>query len=199
MVKKKANKLEILPLYLWQLKIFIPILLITVLLLTLLIYNNFTINQVQKLAELENMEVGLKETLTKNYAQVKNVPAYKAKLLELRDLESQINSRFPSSDEISALLIQINQVAEDSDVTITNFIPKETKEVNLIGNVSGKNKIMSETFTIIANSRYLNFLDFVVRIARLSRVIDFQTITISRMDNDSISTNFDIKIYFSSK
>ena len=199
MAKKKVTKLDVLPLYLWQLKIFVPILVLVMLLLSALIYNNFTVSQAQKLAELRNLEHELKDNLIKNYGQVKNVPAYQAKFAELTSIESQINSRFPSSDEVSSLLIQINQVAEDSNISITSFTPKEMKEVNLSGSSFQQKKIMSETFIIVANAKYLNFADFIYRLAKLSRVIDVQNLHLSRIDDNTINVTFDIKIYFSSK
>lgn len=199
MAKKKVTKIEFLPLYLWQLKLFIPALVIIMLILSVLIYNNFTVSQVQKLTELENLEHELKDNLTKNYGQVKNVPLYQAKFVELKSLESEVNSKFPASDEISSLLVQINQVAEDSNVRITSFTPRDMKEVNLTGSDSQKKKIMSETFVIVANAKYLNFIDFIYRIARLSRVVDVQNIHLSRADDSIINVTFDIKIYFSSK
>lgn len=199
MLAKKINRIEFLPLYLWRIRLLIPGLIVLMFLLSLLIYNNFTINQVNRLLELEHIEQELKDNLVKNYAQVKNVPAYQARFNELRGLESVINAKFPSSNEISSLLIQINQVAEDSNVSIANFTPKDTKEINLTANNSGKDKIMSQEFSIVANARYLNFVDFIFRIARLPRVIAIQNIRLSRMDNNTVNVSFDIKIYFSSK
>lgn len=197
MASKKISKFIILPIYLWQLRIFIPVILVLMLLLSALIYNNFTIDQVKRLDVLQSSEVELKANLIRNFGQVKNVPLYQAKMPELIQLESDVGSRFPSSDEISSLLIQINQIAEDSNVNIINFTPKETKEINLNGAVANK-KIMAETFIISANAKYLNFVDFIFRVARLSRVVDVVNIRISRVDNNNVSANFEIKIFFSS-
>jgi len=198
MASKNLGKINIAPLYLWRMQIFIPLIIVFMLLLSMLIYNNFTIEQATHLDLLKQNEMELKANLARNYSQVKNVPVYKAKMPELARLESDINSRFPTSEEISSLLIQINQVAEDSNVSIVSFTPKETKEVNLNGNNVDK-KIMAETFSIVANSRYLNFVDFMFRVAKLSRIVDVQNIHISRVDNNSISANLEIKIFFSSK
>ena len=80
------------------------------LLFSYLIYNNYTVEQTDKLNQLIQEELTLKEDLKDKYILVKNIPLYQNKIKELVQLEKVVDLQFPSSDATPDLLIQINQM-----------------------------------------------------------------------------------------
>ena len=58
-----VNKLKVKPFYLWGLAIILPIIIVIILLLSYFIYNNYTIEQADKLNQLIQEETTLKEDL----------------------------------------------------------------------------------------------------------------------------------------
>ena len=162
-----------------------------------LIYANFTIKQSQTLAKLAEEEVFLKNELVVNYQLLKSVPLYEAKIPELERLESSVEQQFPSSDELPNLLIQINQLAEDSDVSILSFTPmNQGNPANATVNTDKDVKISTESFSLNLTANYPDFVKLIYAIAKLPRVIEVDDVKISRLDDKKVSVTLRITIFY---
>lgn len=189
----KPIKLNIKPIYMWRMLYIVPTLLIIIAVVTYLIYANFTVEQADQLEQLQQNETQLKDELTNKYKMVKSVDLYKDKLTELNKLESSLNAQFPSSDDLPDLLIQINQLAEDANVTIISLLPTSGDD-----NKSVDVKITSKNFHISANGTYSDFCQLILAMAKFQKVFKISNVNISQAGNNKINISFDITIYYSS-
>ena len=93
------------------------------LVLSFLIYKNFTYENKDKLSQLQQDEQTLKDDLVRKVSLLNSIDLYKEKESALNDLSAKVGLQFPTSEELPNVLIQINQVSEDSDFKIKNFTP----------------------------------------------------------------------------
>lgn len=156
-----AIKLKIKPFYLWKLAVILPIIILITLMLSYAIYNNYTVEQTDNLNQLIKDELTLKDDLKDKYILVKNIQLYQAKIKELAQLEQMVNLQFPSSDAIPDLLIQINQLAENSNVTISSFVPKAQENSGPKGVLLTSVKMKSKSFNLTATANYIDFTNFI--------------------------------------
>ena len=155
----KAKKPKFPPIYQWSFKLVAMLIVFLVLILAYLAYNNFTIKQSEQLQLLKNEEETLKADFLNKSKQIKSVPLYEQKIPALLMLESSVNQQFPATDELPNLIIQINQLAEDVNVSISSFTPIN-QEDSLKPTASGvKNvKITYKSFNINLSANYLDFV-----------------------------------------
>ena len=198
MANKNIRQLKITPIYLWRPVILLPLLVFILILVTYLIYNNYTVDQANRLRNLALEEDKLKSELSLKYGQVKSVPLFINKMKDLGQLESQVSQRFPNTEELSLVLIQINQVAEDTNVNITNFSPKNLNKVELVGGNKTGN-IMTETYNLNLNANYIDFVNFIFQLSKLARLTEVTNVNMARVDDNKINVNLDIKIFYSRK
>ncbi len=187
-----AKKLNIKPIYQWNMVYILAMLLLVIIVAIYLIYDNFTVDQVDNLQQLQQTEVDLKNDLTTKYGLVKSVDLYKTKLNELNQLESNLDQEFPSSDDLPNLLIQINQLAEDSNIAIISLLPSsgdDNKKLN--------EKITSKNFHLSATGAYPDFCRLILTMAQFQKVFRLSNLTINQAGNDKINISFDITIYYS--
>jgi Tfp pilus assembly protein PilO len=211
------NKLlKLKPLYQWPLAGLLPLILVLMLALTYLIYNNYTIDQTTRLAELAKVEQQLKDDLSYRYRQLKSIHEYQKKMVELSQLESLVNQQFPSSDDLPNLLIQINQIAEDANIAVNSLVPitvnsselkpksRETGESKAsAGFTAGKNPqdskpIQAKSFMLSATANYLDFTKYIYELAKLPRVIKIDNLHINRVDDNKVTISLTLTIYYSS-
>ncbi len=198
MANKNIRQIKITPIYLWRPVILLPLLVFILILVTYLIYNNYTVDQANRLRNLVLEEDKLKSELSLKYGQVKSVPLFINKMKDLRQLESQVSQRFPNSEELSLVLIQINQVAEDTNVNITSFSPKNLNKVELVGGNKTGN-IMTETYNLNLSANYIDFVNFIFQLSKLARLTEVTNVNMARVDDNKINVNLDIKIFYSRK
>ena len=194
-----VNKLKVKPFYLWGLAIILPIIIVIILLLSYFIYNNYTIEQADKLNQLIQEETTLKEDLKDKYILVKSIPLYKSKIPELNQLEQLVNLQFPSSDAIPDLLIQINQLAENSNVTISSFVPSaQENSIGVKGALLNSGKMKTKMFNLTAAASYVDFTKFIFLLAQFPRVLKIDDVRISRIDETKVGITLSITIFYSS-
>lgn len=194
-----VNKLKVKPFYLWGLAIILPIITVIILLLSYFIYNNYTIEQTDKLNQLIQEETTLKEDLKAKYILVKSIPLYKNKINELNQLEQLVNLQFPSSDAIPDLLIQINQLAENSNVTISSFVPSaQENSVGVKGVLLNSGKMNTKIFNLTAAASYIDFTKFIFLLAQFPRVLKIDDVRINRIDEAKVGITLSITIFYSS-
>ena len=174
-----AIKLKIKPFYLWRLAVIVPIIIFITLSLSYIIYNNYTVEQADKLNQLTKDELVLKGDLKDKYILVKNIPLYQAKIKELSQLEQRVNLQFPSSDAILDLLIQINQLAENSNVTISSFVPKTQENAEPKGMLLSSVKMKTKSFNLTATANYIDFTNFIFLLAQFPRVLKVDDVLIA--------------------
>lgn len=193
-----AIKLKVKPFYLWKLSAILPIIIVITLALSYLIYNNYTVEQTDKLNQLIKDELTLKEDLKDKYILVKNIPLYQAKIKELSQLEQMVNLQFPSSDAIPDLLIQINQLAENSNVTISSFVPKTQENVAPKGTLLSSVKMKTKSFNLTATANYIDFTNFIFLLAQFPRVLKVDDVHLNRISENKIGITLLITIFYSS-
>lgn len=192
-----AIKLKIKPFYLWRLAVIVPIIIFITLSLSYIIYNNYTVEQADKLNQLTKDELVLKGDLKDKYILVKNIPLYQAKIKELSQLEQRVNLQFPSSDAIPDLLIQINQLAENSNVTISSFVPKIQENVGPKGMLLSSVKMKTKSFNLTATANYIDFTNFIFLLAQFPRVLKVDDVHLNRIDENKIGITLLITIFYS--
>jgi Tfp pilus assembly protein PilO len=130
-------KLNIKPLYLWRLPFLFLGLFLAMLVLSYAIYKSYTYENRDKLIKLKKEELTLKTDLERKYNLYANLAQYKAKESNLLSLEQQIKQILPISDELPNIIIRINQVAQDSNIVINSFTPKNpAKEATNAGGLA---------------------------------------------------------------
>jgi len=194
-----VNKLKIKPFYLWNLAIILPLITIIIFSLSYFIYNNYTIEQSDKLDQLIQEEIILKKGLKDKYILLKSIPLYENKLNELNQLEKIVNLQFSSSDSIPDLLIQINQLAENSNVTISSFVPSAQENSIEVKGALSKNDVMkTKVFNLTATASYINFTQFIFLLAQFPRVLKIDDVRINRIDETKVGVTLSITIFYSS-
>lgn len=194
-----AIKLNIRPFYLWKLVVVLPIIVVIALLLSYIIYNNYTVEQADKLNQLVQDELALKDDLKDKYILVKSIPFYQSKIKELSELEQMVNFQFPSSDAIPDLLIQINQLAEDSNVTISSLVPNPQDNSNEPkGMLLNSVKMKTMSFNLTAAANYIDFTNFIFLLAQFPRVLKVDNVHLNRIDANKIGITLLITIFYSS-
>lgn len=192
-------ELKIKPIYLWNIYILLAFALILALGFSFLVYNNYTVEHYEKLNTIRLEEVDLKAKLVEKHALVKSVPLYVEKINELNQLESSVNKEFPDSDEIPNMLIQINQMAEDKDVAISNILPSVGEKYltdSDVNDASGGVKILTKTFNLTASSAPDDFIDFVYELAKYPRVIQVRDVKINRVDDNKVDISMILTIFY---
>lgn len=193
-----AIKLKIKPFYLWKLSVTVPIIIFITLSLSYIIYNNYTVEQTDKLNQLIKEELVLKDDLKEKYILVKNIPLYQVKIKDLTQLEQMVNLQFPSSDAIPDLLIQINQLAENSNVTISSFVPKIQENAEPKGILLSSVKMKTKSFNLTATANYIDFTNFIFSLAQFPRVLKIDDVHLNRIDDSKIGITLMITIFYSS-
>lgn len=193
----KAN-IKIKPVYQWSMPLLLVSSLILVVILSFLVYNNLTVDYYEKYSSLQNEENNLKQQIYEKHSSIKKVPIYLAKMAELDLLESTVNKQFPDDDEIPNMLIQINQMAEQSNVAILNMLPSVEEKLlsESTPNSTDQNKIWSKSFSVMANSSTEGFVKFLYAIAKYPRVLQVSDVKIQRVDDNSINVAMMITIFY---
>ncbi len=192
-----AIKLKLKPFYLWNVATILPIILLVTLLFSYLIYNNYTVEQTDKLNQLIQEELTLKEDLKDKYILVKSIPLYQNKIKELVQLEKVVDLQFPSSDATPDLLIQINQLAEDSNVTISSFVPSVQDSAGPKGMLLSSVKMKTKSFNLTATGNYNDFTNFIFLLAQFPRVLKVDDVHLNRIDENKIGITLLITIFYS--
>lgn len=183
-------KIHFVPIYLWRITTLLPILLVLLICTSYLIYYYFTIDQVKRFKFLLSQELGLKSELKLKYAQKKSLAAYTAKTVELDQVKNQVNERFPQTQKLPAVLIQISQLAEDANMVIDSF---NVQQKGVVLN----DRIMVDTYQLRITADYLGFVDFIYQAAKLSRLVEMVNLHLTRIDDHKINASFDLKIFYS--
>lgn len=199
MATKLDLKVKMKPIDQWSVRILILVSLLLTIIVSFLVYNNYTVEYNEKLDSLRLEENNLKQQVNDKYGLTKSVSAYQSKLNELSKLESTVNSQFPDSDEIPSVLIQLNEMAEQSDVAISNLLPSSNDEQVLIESsvkLSSDAKILSKNFNITASSNFEDLIEFIYSVAKYPRVMQLKDIKINRVDDNKIDTVMTLTIFY---
>lgn len=196
MATKKSIKIK--PIYQWSVSILMLFSLILIIVLSFLIYNNVTVDYYDKLTSLQSEEGNLKQQILEKHSSIKKIPIYLAKTSELDRLESTVNQQFPDDDEIPNMLIQINQMAEQSNVAILNMLPSVEEKIlsESTPNSSDQSKIWSKSFTVVTTSSTEGFVKFIYAIAKYQRVLQVSDVKVQRATDDSINAAMIITIFY---
>jgi hypothetical protein len=96
-------------------------------------------------------------------------------------------------------LIQINEMAEQSDVAISNILPSAGEKYlteSSVNNATGGVKILTKTFNLTASSSPDDFIEFVYRLAKYPRVIQVRDVKISRVDDSKADISMILTIFY---
>lgn len=181
----------------WRLTTLILFTLILMLVLSFLIYKNFTYENKDKLFQLQQDEQTLKDDLTRKVSLLNSIDLYREKESALNDLYAKVGLQFPTSEELPNVLIQINQVSEDSDFKIKNFTPKSPVAVKEDSSAAKGDKINSRVYSLSASGTFDDAIKFFYQIAKIPRVMELSNFQMSRVDNAQISISCDVTIFYS--
>ena len=201
------------PIYLWKFRNLGLLFLALMFGLTYLIYDNYTCLQTKLLLELQKEEIKLKQSLSKNYQLLKGLPAYHLQISQLAMLTKQV--RLPSPEELTLLIIQINQLAEDNNIEIKDFSPVENTKNQPPAKKSNKKhsnlqnqQILSgntdhslalvQLYQITLVTGFKNLLNFIYQLAKLKWVISIYSIDIQHSETDNLKIKLGIKIFYRS-
>ncbi|TXI97163.1 MAG: hypothetical protein E6Q32_12415 [Neisseriales bacterium] len=197
MASLNLGKLKLKPIYMWRLTTLILFTLILMLVLSFLIYKNFTYENKDKLFQLQQDEQTLKDDLTRKVSLLNSIDLYREKESALNDLYAKVGLQFPTSEELPNVLIQINQVSEDSDFKIKNFTPKSPVAVKEDSSAAKGDKINSRVYSLSASGTFDDAIKFFYQIAKIPRVMELSNFQMSRVDNAQISISCDVTIFYS--
>ena len=191
------GKLKLKPIYMWQMTTLIIFTIVIMTVLSFTIYKNFTYENKDKLSKLQQDEQSLKDELMNKISLLNSIELYKEKESSLSDLDAKVRQQFPTSEELPNVLIQINQVSEDSDFKIKSFTPKSAASVKENSLAPKSDKINSRVYALSASGSFDDAIKFFYQIAKIPRVMELSDFQISRIDDIQISINCDVTIFYS--
>lgn len=197
MASLNLGKLKLKPIYMWQITTLILFTLMLMLVLSFVIYKNFTYENKDKLFQLQQDEQTLKDDLTRKVSLLNSIDLYREKESALNDLYAKVGLQFPTSEELPNVLIQINQVSEDSDFKIKNFTPKSPAAVKEDSSAAKSDKINSRVYSLSASGTFDDAIKFFYQIAKIPRVMELSNFQMSRIDDAQISISCDVTIFYS--
>lgn len=181
----------------WQITTLILFTLVLMLILSFVIYKNYTYENKDKLFQLQQDEQTLKDDLTRKVSLLNSIDLYRKKESDLNDLYAKVGLQFPTSEELPNVLIQINQVSEDSDFKIKNFTPKSAATVKEDSSAAKSDKINSRVYSLSASGTFDDAIKFFYQIAKIPRVMELSNFQMSRIDDAQISISCDVTIFYS--
>lgn len=197
MINLKLKAIKLRPIYLWRLPSLLVGTLFMMLILSYLFYSNYTVEERNKFNNAKDEEQLLKNELINKYQIAQNIHLYQEQMPDLEKLESAVIEQFPKNDDIPNLLIQINQLAENSKIAVNDLLPNhEETIVTLKGKAGGISKIWSKKFMMNAKGTYLDFINFVYAIAKVPRVMKLGDLQINQIHDDIISIKLSITIFY---
>lgn len=197
MANLNLGKLKLKPIYMWQITTLILFTLVLMLILSFVIYKNYTYENKDKLFQLQQDEQTLKDDLTRKVSLLNSIDLYRKKESDLNDLYAKVGLQFPTSEELPNVLIQINQVSEDSDFKIKNFTPKSAAIVKEDSSAAKSDKINSRVYSLSASGTFDDAIKFFYQIAKIPRVMELSNFQMSRIDDAQISISCDVTIFYS--
>lgn len=198
MVSRIELKMKIRPIYLWDIKLLLLVAIIFTMMISFLIYNNYTVDYYLQLDNLKIEENTLKQEVKEKYGLTKSVSEYTNQISQLTQIESIVNSRFPDRDEIPSVLIQVNEMAEQSNVAISSLIPNNNDRVFTESSLQLPSdiRIVAKDFNISATSDFNDFVNFVYGIASYPRVMQIRDVRINRIDDNKVSIDMVLTIFY---
>ncbi len=197
MANLNLGKLKLKPIYMWQITTLISFTLVLMLILSFVIYKNYTYENKDKLFQLQQDEQTLKDDLIRKVSLLNSIDLYRKKESDLNDLYAKVGLQFPTSEELPNVLIQINQVSEDSDFKIKNFTPKSAAAVKEDSSAGKSDKINSRVYSLSASGTFDDAIKFFYQIAKIPRVMELSNFQMSRIDDAQISISCDVTIFYS--
>jgi len=153
-----------------------------------LVYDNFIDEKVTLNQALLDKQTELEVQYRKAIATYKAIPVYEQRQTELKMLNIELYKYVPESNNISNLLVNINQVAEDTGVSIISFQPGAI--------VSYSPLINYQEVKVKVTCNYAGLMNFMTKLLRAKYFISVDNLQLS--GNASIlSASFDLKEYFS--
>lgn len=198
MVSRIELKMKIRPIYLWDIKLLLLVAILFTMMISFLIYNNYTVDYHLQLDNLKIEENTLKQEVKEKYGLTKSVSEYTNRISQLTQIESIVNSRFPDRDEIPSVLIQVNEMAEQSNVAISSLIPNNNDRVFTESSLQLPSdiRIVAKDFNISATSNFNDFVNFVYGIASYPRVMQIRDVRINRIDDNKVSMDMVLTIFY---
>lgn len=198
MASKIELKMKIRPIYLWDIKLLLLVAILFTMMISFLIYNNYTVDYHLQLDNLKIEENTLKQEVKEKYGLTKSVSEYTNRISQLTQIESIVNSRFPDRDEIPSVLIQVNEMAEQSNVAISSLIPNNNDRVFTESSLQLPSdiRIVAKDFNISATSNFNDFVNFIYGIASYPRVMQIRDVRINRIDDNKVSMDMVLTIFY---
>lgn len=191
-------KIDFRQFYLWDVKVLLAIALVLCTCISYLIYNNLMDEPVADLSGLHSEEQQLKQSLKEQYGLIRVLPQYEEKVAELDKVEALVYKQFPDDDETPNMLVQINQLAELSGVSINSLLPNAQDTVYTESGIDipKDSTIWTKSFTLNGSSNMMNLISFTYKIAEYPRVIQLDNVSIDRVDNDKVNFVMTVSIFF---
>lgn len=198
MAAKIELKMKMKPIYLWDIKLLLLVALLFTMVISFLIYNNYTVDYHLQLDGLKTEEVRLKQEVVDKYSLTKSISEYTKRTEQLAQIESVVNNRFPDKDELPSVLIQVNEMAEQSNVAISSLLPSSNERVfNESGLQLPQNtKIIAKDFNISSTANFNDFVNFVYAVASYPRVMQIRDVRTNRIDDNKISIDMVLTIFY---
>ena len=187
------------PIHLWPLYYLLGVTLLLSGCLTYLVYANYTQTVVKQQLNLERQEIVLTNELSHKFILVKDSSGYRAKMEQLKVVASQVNHGFPTAAALPQLLRQLQQLAAAANITLSSFLPQETRPVPVAGMVPQGDKIMAETVVLSGEANYLNLVNFVYQVAQLEWLIVIKSVDLTRIADGSVDFKCDLVINYRSE
>ncbi len=196
--KKKGINIDFKSFYLWDIKVLILLATILCSSLSYLLYTNVLDDSLVDLNNLRAEETTLKQSISDQYGILKALPEYDKKSTQLDQIESLVNHQFPDDDEMPEMLVQVNQLAELSNVSVTNLLPNnEEKVYNESGiDLPKDSKIWTKDFTLNGSANASDFVTFIYKLAEFPRVIQVNSVSVDRVDDNKVSFVMSISVFF---
>lgn len=186
------------PLYLWDVRIIIALIMLIASLLSFLLYVNFTVDFKDTLYNAQKEELTLKSELSNKTELAHSADLYIAKDIELDRLESVIMKRFPNGEEIPNIIVNVNQMSEEVGVTISNMVPSTDDKLFLDPNIKipADIKLWTKKINIVAKGSPKALADFAYAIAKYPPVLQIQDVKMSRIDDDNVDVVITMNVFY---
>lgn len=133
-------------------------------------------------------EITLKQEIINNFAIVKSLSLYESKMLELEELDQSLNEKLFYGDEVSSVIILINEVAGHSGLSITSINPE-------INSDKLKNNIESKHINVILEGDSASLNEFIYELVKLKKVMQISEMKINRIDDNKLDIHLILTIF----
>ena len=139
----------------------------------------------------------LNKQLTDNKLIIKQLQDKRKNLYLLQEKYNQITpdlpyvlDSFPKNPQIPLLIAQLQSLAQNSNVQISNL---QTFEVEIPNSSIDTKNYYAFNFSVFANGSYENLSKFINSIVKMQRIVSINILTLTRNTGKNISTQLNLK------